>query len=73
MNKKTMLLLLTGFCAGVTMQESLDQLRWRTVSFGGELFIVPMMILLIWFGWTLRSEFKKSNVRRFKNDITRRK
>lgn len=55
------------------MQESLDQLRWRTVSFGGELFIVPMMILLIWFGWTLRDEFKKSNVRRFKNDITRRK
>lgn len=73
MSKKAVLLLLTGFCTGVTMQESLVQLRWRTVSFGGELFIVPMMILLVWLGWTLRGEFKKTNVRRFKNGTTRRK
>lgn len=73
MKKKTILLLLTGFLVGVMMQESIAQLRWRSVAIGGELCFVPMVLLLVWLGWILRDEYKKAKVRRWKNGNSRRK
>lgn len=73
MKKKTILLLLTGFFVGVMMQESITQLRWRSVAVGGEICFVPMVLLLVWLGWILRDEFKEVNVRRWKNGSSRRK
>lgn len=73
MKLKTILLILTGLCVGVMMQDSISQLRWRNVAVGGELFFFPMVILLVWFGWTLRSEYGNvTKVRRVKNGNTRR-
>lgn len=55
MKKKTiLLLLLTGFFVGVMAQESISQLRWRSVAIGGEICLVPMIALLVWFGWMMR-------------------
>lgn len=71
MKLKTFLLLFTGFCLGTMMQESLLQLRWRNYSVGGELLFLPMVILLVWLGWTLKTEALKA--RRFRNGNTRRK
>lgn len=74
MKKKTiLLLLLTGFFVGVMSQESISQLRWRNVAVGGEICFLPMVVLLVWLGWILRDEFKKANVRRWKNGSSRRK
>lgn len=74
MKKKTILLLLTGFFVGVMMQDSISQLHWRNVAIGGEIFFIPMVLLLVWLGWVLRDEFKKTNVaRRCRNGNTRRK
>ena len=55
MKKKTILLLmLTGFFVGVMAQESISQLRWRSIAIGGEICLVPMIALLVWFGWMMR-------------------
>ena len=65
MKKKTiLLLLLTGFFVGVMAQESISQLRWRSVAIGGEICLVPMIALLVWFGWMMRDGLIKVNVRR---------
>ena len=70
--KKMILLLATGFSTGVVMIAAINQFG-RTAS-GGELFFVPMVGLLVWFGWMIRGEYSKSrNVRRWKSDNTRRK
>jgi hypothetical protein len=40
----------------------LETLQSRSGNPGGEILIVPLMILLVWIGWTARgeiSEFKK--------------
>lgn len=74
MKKKTiLLLLLTGFFTGVMAQESISQLRWRSVAIGGEICLIPMIVLLVWLGWMLRDELMKANVRRWKNGNSRRK
>lgn len=73
MKKKMILMVLTGFCVGIMMQESISQLRWRSITIGGEIFFIPMVFLLIWFGWVLRDEFFKAGFRRRKNDNSRRK
>ena len=74
MKKKTiLLLLLTGFFVGVMAQESISQLRWRSVAIGGEICLIPMIALLVWFGWMMRDGLIKVNVRRWKNDNSRRK
>lgn len=73
MKKKTILLLLTGFFVGTMAQESISQLRWRNISIGGELCLIPMVVLLVWLGWMLRDELKKANVRRWKNGNSRRR
>lgn len=74
MKRKTiLLLLLTGFFVGVMSEESISQLRWRSVSIGGEICLIPMIILLVWLGWMLRDEFKRVNVRRWKNGNSHRK
>lgn len=72
--KNMILLIAVGFCTGVVAISSLNKLTTRTVAVGGEIFFVPMIILLVWFGWMLRDEFKKIvKVRKYKNGITRRK
>lgn len=74
MKKKTiLLLLLTGFFVGVMAQESISQLRWRSVAIGDEICLVPMIALLVWFGWMMRDGLIKVNVRRWKNGNPRRK
>lgn len=74
MKKKTILLLmLTGFFVGVMAQESISQLRWRSVAIGGEICLIPMIALLVWFGWMMRDGLMKSDVRRWKNGNSRRK
>lgn len=74
MKKKTiLLLLLTGFFMGVMAQESISQLRWRSTAIGGEICLVPMIALLVWFGWMMRDGLIKVNVRRWKNGNSRRK
>lgn len=74
MKKKTiLLLLLTGFFVGVMAQESISQLRWRSVAIGGEICLIPMIALLVWFGWVMRDGLIKVNVRRWKNGNSRRK
>lgn len=76
MKLKTMsLLIATGFCVGIVAQESISQLHWRNVAIGGEICFLPMVLLLIWFGWILRDEFKKAdkNIRRVRNGSARRK
>ena len=71
--KTTLLILLTGFFTGVMSAESISQLRWRNVAIGGEICLIPMIILLVWLGWTLRDELIKANVRRWENGNSRRK
>lgn len=71
--KNIILLLVTGFTTGAVTISSLSQLASRTAAVGGEIFFVPMVVMLIWFGWMLRDEFKKVKVRRSKNGCTRRK
>ncbi len=56
--KTTLLCLATGFSTGIVSASGLCQLRVRTVSLGGEIFFVPMVVLLIWLGWMLKSEQK---------------
>lgn len=56
--KTTLLCLATGFSTGIVTASGLFQLRVRTVSLGGEIFFVPMVVLLIWLGWMLKSEQK---------------
>lgn len=73
MKLKSILLMLTGFALGVMSEEAIMQLRWRNVSIGGELFFLPMVLLLIWFGWTIRSEWSKAKRGRLKNGSSRRK
>ena len=77
MKLKTMsLLIATGFCVGIMAQDSISQLRWRSVAIGGEICFLPMVMLLIWLGWILRDEFRKAkikNIRRVRNGSTRRK
>ncbi|MCI6824560.1 MAG: hypothetical protein MR885_04240 [Ruminococcus bromii] len=70
--KKMILLLATGFSTGVVMIAAINQ--FGRTAIGGELFFVPMVGLLVWFGWMIRGEYSKSrNVRRWKSDNTRRK
>ena len=70
--KKMSLLLATGFSTGVVMIAAINQ--FGRTAIGGELFVVPMVGLLVWFGWMIRGEYSKSrNVRRWKSDNTRRK
>ena len=70
--KKMILLLATGFSTGVVMIAAINQ--FGRTAIGGELFVVPMVGLLVWFGWMIRGEYSKSrNVRRWKSDNTRRK
>lgn len=71
--KKMILILATGFSTGVVMVAAINQ--FGRTAIGGELFFVPMVGLLVWFGWMIRGEYSKSrnNVRRWKSDNTRRK
>lgn len=73
MKLRTILLMLTGFALGVMSEEAIMQLRWRQTSIGGELFFLPMVLLLIWFGWTVRSEWSRAKCGRTKNGNSRRK
>lgn len=52
------LLLATGMSTGVVMASALGQLSIRTVSMGGEIFFIPMVVLLVWLGWMLRGEYR---------------
>lgn len=60
--KKIILCVATGYCVGAMNESALTQLHMRTGSAGGEVLFVPMVVLLIWFGWMLRSECYKANV-----------
>lgn len=72
--KKVILLLATGLSTGVVMTSAFSQFGSRSVSVGGEIFFLPMVCLLIWFGWMIRAEFKEIKIsRRRKNVNTRRK
>lgn len=71
--KKAVLMIATGFTTGVVFASSLITLNLRRVSVGGEVLFVPMVVLLIWFGWMLHSEARKAGIRRFKNGNPRRK
>ena len=53
------LLLATGFTTGAVTITAVTQLNSRTSSVGGEIFFMPMILLLIWFGWMLRSEYRE--------------
>lgn len=55
--KTALLLLATGLSTGVVMASALGQISVRTASMGGEVFFVPMVILLVWLGWMLRGEY----------------
>lgn len=67
--KKVIMFLAVGFTTGVVFVSSVFAMNERTAALGGELCFLPMVGLLIWFGWTLRTETKK--VRRYKNENTR--
>lgn len=69
--KKVVLLLATGLSTGVVMGAAFEQFGARTVSVGGEVFFLPMVFGLVWFGWMIRAEFKE--VRRYKNVNSRRR
>lgn len=70
--KKIVMLLLTGFLVGLMSHEAILQLRWRNATVGGEIFFIPMVILLVWFGLVLRDEWRKINLRRRKSGNSRK-
>ena len=70
------LILATGFCVGAMNQSAISQLQWRHISVGSEILFLPLVLLLVWFGWMIRGEWivAKSLTRKVKkNGNTRRK
>lgn len=60
--KNIILCVATGYCVGAMNESALTQIHMRTGSAGGEVLFVPLVVLLIWFGWMLRTECYKANV-----------
>lgn len=58
--KKMILILATGFSTGVVMVAAINQ--FGRTAIGGELFFIPMVGLLVWFGWMIRGEYSKSGL-----------
>lgn len=56
--KNIVLLLAAGLSTGVVMASSFAKLGLRTASYGGEIFFIPMVALLVWLGWMLRGEYR---------------
>lgn len=70
--RRIALLIATGFCFGVMQSGAVSQLNLRDSTVGGEILFLPMVVLLVWFGWMLRGEFRY--IRRTRhNGCTRRK
>lgn len=52
--------LTTGMSCGVVMSSSFVQLGLRVSAVGGEVFFMPMVVLLVWLGWMLNGEYRKA-------------
>lgn len=50
--------ILTGFTVGAILMITLEKLGLRTEAVGGEVLMLPMIILLVAFGWILKSEYE---------------
>lgn len=66
--RKIVLLLAAGFSTGVVMTAAFGQMGARSFTAGGEICFVPMVLLLIWLGWTLHGEQRKIKGRRRKSN-----
>lgn len=55
--RKVLLYIFLGFTSGVMFLAVLDKMSSRIGNFGGEIFFLPCAVLLVWFGWTIRSQF----------------
>jgi len=51
------LLVLTAYLTVRLCTAGIEALESRTGAPGGEIFILPLIILLIWTGWTARKEY----------------
>lgn len=51
------LLVLTAYLTVRLCAAGIEALESRTGAPGGEIFILPLIILLIWTGWTARKEY----------------
>lgn len=71
--KKAVLLIATGFTTGVVFVSSLLTLNERTVSLGGEICFIPMIGLLVWFGWMINDETTKANLKRGCRNVNSRR
>lgn len=57
--RNIVLLLAAGLSTGVVMAAAFARYGSRTFNYGGELFFIPMVGLLVWLGWMLHGEIKK--------------
>lgn len=56
---KYIILMLLGAMIYGFIEEAAKIYASRSVgNIGGEILVIPLMIVLIWFGWQLRSNFK---------------
>lgn len=71
--RKIVLLLAAGVSTGVVMTAAFGQMGERSFTAGGEICFVPMVLLLVWVGWTIRGESRKvkKSKRRGNNDRRR--
>jgi len=51
------LLVFTAYLTVRLCKVGLETLESRTGAPGGEIFIFPLIILLVWTGWTARKEY----------------
>ncbi len=51
------LLVFTAYLTARLCRAGLEVIESRTGAPGGEIFILPLIILLIWTGWTARKEY----------------
>ena len=51
------LLVFTAYMTVMLCIEGVKTLESRTGAPGGEIFILPLIVLLVWTGWTARKEY----------------
>lgn len=48
---------------------ALDTLQARAGAAGGEIFVLPMIVLLVWAGWSFRKEYDSLKRGEDQNDV----
>lgn len=73
--KKVFLYIFLGFCLGGMFMAIIDKANSRVGNWGGEALFIPCAVMLIWFGWTIKSQLdllkktdRKRKYRRNKNE-----